>query len=277
MTVADYSKRSDYLSNINTRNFIDWLEFKVDSPEPLKYQYYLKKKKRDWSSNCLYDAYKKYLWPYNRNCPAMGKQVSGSGFTESFNYLTKLAEMFRTSVRNEDKELARKCALAMLAWGGVLPHNRKRIEGMGEDVCDYFKQVQKRLNISDVRLGNQDDIIINSGFTKLYFLLVDDLIMYDGRVGAALGLLGRMYAEEKCLEKIPEEIEFSFGSGKTSGSKQHGKNRRDPSKGQYRLPEFTGKPNRHLNDNIKASWLLKGLADRTSSRFAQLLSIGIVN
>jgi hypothetical protein len=270
MTVEDYSKRSDYLSDINTRNFIDWLEFKVDSPASLRHEYYLKKKKQNWNSHCLYDAYEKYLWSYNKYCPAMGKQVSGSRFNESFKYMTELAEMFRASVRDDKVELAHNCALAMLGWGGVLPNNRERIKNMGGNVCNYFKQVQKRLNMSDVRLGNHDDIIINSGFTKLYFLLVDDLIMYDGRVGAALGLLGRMYAEEKCFEKIPEAIEFSFGSGKTSGNGQQGKNRRNPSKGRYWLPEFTGKPYRHLNDNIKASWLLKELADRTSSRFAQL-------
>jgi hypothetical protein len=44
----------------------------------------------------------------------------------------------------------------------------------------------------------------------------------------------------------------------------------------FRLQEWlsekgvTGKPNRHLDNNIKASWLLKDLADGTSSRFTHL-------
>ncbi len=267
---GDYPKRSDYLSNLNVRQFIHWLEFMIDSPGSFKHQYYQIKAKRDFNSNCLYEAYEQYWWPYRMNDPEKGERVSGGSFTDSFKHMTKLAEMFRAAVLDKDEELARKCALSMLAWGGVLDKNRKRLEEIPEGVCKYFKQVQKRLKISDVRLGNHDGININSGFTKLYFLLVDDFIMYDGRVGAALGLLGRLYSEENGLETIPEAIEFSFGRGKTSGSMQHSENRRNPSNGLYRLPEFTGKPSRHLNDNIKASWLLKELADRTSSRFAQL-------
>jgi hypothetical protein len=129
--------------------------------------------------------------------------------------------------------------------------------------------VFESLNLSDTHLGNHEGII-NSGFTKLYALLIDNFIMYDGRVGAALGLLGRLYAEEMGLEKIPQAIEFSFGSGKVSVGKQLAGNRRNPSKGRYKLSEFSGNHYRHINDNIKASWLLKALADKTTSRFALL-------
>jgi len=267
---GDYPKRADYLTNLNVCQFIHWLEFKLDSPGSFKHQYYLVKAKRDFSSSCLYEAYKQYWWPYRMNYPENGEQVSGDNFKDSFLHITKLAKMFRDSVWKGNEELSHKCALSMLAWGGVLNKNKERLEEMSDGVCDYFQQVQKRLNLSNVQLGNHNGIIINSGFTKLYFLLVDDLIMYDGRVGAALGLLGRLYSEENGLETIPEAIEFSFGRGKTAGSKQHNENRRNPSNGLHRLPEFTGKPFRHLNDNIKASWLLKELADKTSSRFAQL-------
>jgi hypothetical protein len=101
--------------------------------------------------------------------------------------------------------------------------------------------------------------------------------MYDGRVGVAMGLLGRLYSEELGLEKIPKEIEFSFGGGKVSGGKQLTGNRRSPSKGNYKLPEFAGNHYRHINDNIKASWLLKALADNTKSRFALLPQGALLN
>ena len=38
---------------------------------------------------------------------------------------------------------------------------------------------------------------MNSGFTKIYSLYIDDFIIYDSRVGAALGFLVRCYCEEK--------------------------------------------------------------------------------
>lgn len=158
----------------------------------------------------------------------------------------------------------------MLTWGGAQNKNGQRILDMGEGICDYFEQVQQSLNMQTYRLGDHENIFMNSGFMKFYFLLVDDFIMYGGRVGAALGLLGRMYAEEAGLEKIPPEIEFSFGSGKTSATMQQNGDRRNPSTEKYQLPSFNGKPQRQLNDNIKTSWLLKELADKTKSQFSIL-------
>lgn len=124
--------------------------------------------------------------------------------------------------------------MAMLQWGGVTNKNQERIASMGSGICDYFQKAQVSLNLADTRLGHHPGIFINSGFTKLYSLLVDDFIMYDGRVGAALGMLGRIYAEEVGLNKIPASIEFSFGSGRTSPSTIN------KSKGsEYRKPQTT--------------------------------------
>ena len=62
-----------------------------------------------------------------------------------------------------------------------------------------------------------------------------------------------------------KEIKLPFSSRKEAGRKNIVGNRRDSSKGRYRLTEPSGNSKLHLNDNIKASWLLKELADRTSS------------
>ena len=63
---------------------------------------------------------------------------------------------------------------------------------------------------------------------------------------------------------------FSFGRGKEAGPYTPGPNRRDPSLGSFKFPEFTGDRRQHLNDNIKDSWLLKEVADNTKSQFSQL-------
>ena len=139
---------------------------------------------------------------------------------------------------------------------------------MCEDICAYFRYVKKQLDLSTVHLKPDIRIHINSGFTKLYFLLIDDFIMYDGRVGAALGLLVRNYCEEKGLPHIPSLLKFAFGRGR--GDSVTG-SRRDPSSGHYRFPELSyDYPRQHLHDNIKASWLLKAVADNTRSRFRKL-------
>lgn len=262
--------REDYLSRGQVQAFIKWIDSRLDGPDAFPHQYYLKKRKHYWQCRSLYEAFENYWWPYNMACPVHGMQLRGSSFDDSFNYLTDLAMVFRASVKDEDIEEARKSAYAMLKWGGVSNKNWDRVLSMGDGTCHYFIHIQKRLNISKVLLEKHDGVIINSGFTKLYFLLVNDFIMYDGRVGAALGLLSRLYSEEHGLEKIPREIKFSFGSGKVADGQELVGNRRDPSKGRYKLPMFNGNSKRHLLDNIKASWLLKELADKTSSRFAEL-------
>lgn len=264
---------TDYINQNHINDFITWLDSRLDTPGSFEHSYYLLKTKQHWCCGNIYEAFVKYRWPYNFLCPLQGKQVLGADFRETFVYLNQLACVFRSAVKKDDNQTAQKSALAMLAWGGVLNQNRERLLAMGDGICGYFNRARESLDGSSCRLGTHEGVIMNSGFTKLYFLLLDDFIMYDGRVGAALGLLGRLYAEEAGLAEIPPEIEFSYGSGRTSAAGQKNGDRRNPSTEQYKLPSFNGRPGRQLNDNIKASWLLKELADKTQSRFS-LLSQG---
>ncbi len=262
--------KNEYIKTPYVKEFVNWLDLRLDSPDSFNHTYFLLKTKQPWQCNNLYDAFENYRWPYSFVCPVQGKRVSGAGFGETFEYLNLLALSFRNSLERNDTAGVINSALAMLTWGGVLNKNRERLLNMGDGICGYFRSVRESLTSSSCCLGGHDGVIMNSGFTKLYFLLIDDFIMYDGRVGAALGLLGRLYAEEAGLKELPEEIEFSFGSGRTSAFRQKSGNRRNPGSTTYKLPSFNGNPTRQLNDNIKASWLLKELADKTDSRFSLL-------
>ncbi len=263
--------RAEYLNSESVQQFSDWLKARLDQPDSFKHSYFLKSAALDWSCSSLYDAYQKYRWPFEFECPALGRKVSGSeGLNSSLDYLTELANTFRPAVESGDVEATINCALSVLEWGGVLGKNRARVIAMGRDICGNMAYISEKLKMDSVRLGENQDIHVNSGFTKIYSLLVDDFIMYDGRVGAALGLLGRLFCQEAGLAHIPQEIEFSYGRGQETPGGMTGPNRRNPSTAAYRLPEFTGDRQRHLDDNIKAGWLLKGLADKTSSKFNSL-------
>ncbi len=263
--------RAEYLSSTYVQQFAEWLGARLDQPGSLEHSYFLESADIEWSCNSLYDAYQKYWWPFKFECRVLGKQVSGSeGLRSSLDYLTELANVFRPAVENGDVETTINCALSVLDWGGVLGKNRARVIAMGRDICGNFAYISRKLNMDRVRLGENQDIHINSGFTKIYSLLVDDFIMYDGRVGAALGLLGRLFCLEAGLANIPHEIEFSYGRGQEAPGGMTGPNRRNPSTAAYRLPEFTGDRQRHLDDNIKAGWLLKDLADKANSKFNDL-------
>lgn len=266
--------KETFLADKHVKGFSNWLESKLDMPNSFSHGYYLKKNHRDWRCSCLYDAYKSYWWRFNTFCPVANRWISGASLQESFEFLTRLAKTFRESVRINDIVLARECAFSMLKWGGVERGNRERINGMGEDVCDHFRDIQEQLDLSSVRLNKNHGIHINSGFTKLYFLLIDDFMMYDGRVGAALGLMVRKFCEENDLYQIPRLLQFSYGPGRESRGSS---NRRDPSLGPYKFSQISFNPRRHLQDNIKASWLLKAVADNTKSRFSRLPQVPPLN
>lgn len=113
---------------------------------------------------------------------------------------------------------------------------------------------------------------MNSGFTKIYSLIVHDFVIYDSRVGAALGLLVRNFCEETGRVKTPEELRFAWGA-KRRGASVNTKitdNPRNPSYKGYKFPILTNNTKLHINNNIRANWLLKEVLQRTTSKFNML-------
>ena len=74
---------------------------------------------------------------------------------------------------------------------------------------------------------------------KIYSLLCDDCVIYDGRVGAALGLLTRQFCEATGHTEVPSALEFAFGTPKEARNTKNTK-MRDPSHGPQRWPRFIG-------------------------------------
>ncbi len=268
------SGRQEYLMNKQVMLFIDWLLFRINQPDSFIHGYFLSKKRMHWQCRNLYDAYEKYWWPFKLYCIVQNSYVKGASFSDSFHYLEVIAEHLRKAIEADDPEVTRLACLAVLQWGGVLHRNKEIIMGMGDSIVQYMNSVSQRLKVSTSHIGDNEGIIMNSGFTKIYSLLIDDFMMYDGRVGAALGLLGRKYAEENGLVEIPEEILFSFGDGRLQKGAEC--NRRDPSSGPYKLPNFNGNSQRQLNDNRKANWLIQQLASQDTP-FSDLPQNGVLN
>ncbi|MCC6200381.1 MAG: hypothetical protein IT466_06370 [Moraxellaceae bacterium] len=97
---------------------------------------------------------------------------------------------------------------------------------------------------------------MNAGWTKYYALALSHFIIYDGRVGAALGLLVRRYLESlpdtTRPDQLPASLAFPWASGR-------GSNQRNPSSAIYTFPRL-----RHTNAgarewakvNVQANWVL---------------------
>ena len=71
---------------------------------------------------------------------------------------------------------------------------------------------------------------MNAGFVKIYSLLCDDCVIYDGRVGAALGLLARQFCEATGRTEVPSALAFAFGTPKEAPNTTNAKVRNPESR-----------------------------------------------
>ena len=206
-------------------DFIQWLSIKLDAG--FIHSYTDRRTQKVWDCISIYDAYKKYQW-------------GGKGFQKNAETLDKLSSDLKNGIENKDTAKCSTACLEILRWGGVLRGNREKIKGR-ESLVQYLKS-----------RDFYKEVYMNSGFTKIYSLYIDDFIIYDSRVGAALGFLVRRYCEEKKLDKIPELLRFAYGNSK-------GGTNRNPSIGDYKFPLLrnAGYYDNHIENNLKANWLLK--------------------
>lgn len=259
-------RKEQFLSRTAVQSFIEWISLRLDDKGSFNHHYILKRPRGVlWECDSIYSAYENYQWSFNCKSPLSGYSLTGETFEECKLLLTDLSNGLKESIAQNDTELCQKYCISILDWGGVIHGNKNKVLGLDDDITTYFRNCKERLNADVFNLnGHYSDIIMTAGFTKIYSLLIDDFIIYDGRVGAALGLLVRKYCEEKGLRAIPPELLFAYGNSK--GDDYGVQNRRNPSQGMYKFPLLT--PNKkHTENNIRANWILKEILNKSVSKF----------
>lgn len=260
--------KSEYLSSRYVNEFIEWMIPRVSGDILFTHSYISNKGKKKWHCDSVFSAYVNYKWPFTCVLPEEGA-VNGSSFEESERVLISIKSGMKLAINNDDSEKLLEYSRAMLEWGGVQRSNYKILEDMGTLIVDYYRSVIKLLNPETVDTDNSfDDVHMNSGFTKLYSLVIDDFMIYDSRVGASLGLLVRKFLEDKEYNSIPECLNFSYGNSRPTKSDIGCINKRNPSSLRYKFTQLANIQKKHIKNNIYANWLLSELAKR--SRFAEL-------
>jgi len=264
-------KRSDFFNDCHVKGFIQWIGQRMDAPGMFWHSYVLKKRQTYWECDSIYSAFEKYSWDFSFFSAIKNDRVIGNTYQDTQAITNIISLHFKEGLKNNDNAACRNCCLDILTWGGVKRHNDARIFNLGDSLCNYLTNINAKFR-SD---RNSDeyysrDIFINSGFTKIYSLFVEDFIMYDGRVGAALGLLVKMYCDENNISCIPDSLKFAWGRGKESQYVSSEKSRRNPSSDRLFFPELLNNPQKHLECNIRANWLLKEITLRTTSKFNHL-------
>lgn len=263
-------KKNEYCESSSVQEFISWISCLMDKEDSFMHTYIIAKTKEKWKCNSIYSAFENYKWPFY--CTDNNdKRMYGISFWDSKKLLDGCSKQLKESLNLDDEEACFSACRQILEWGGVTNKNLDRIRQM-KNRCEYFKHVIKVFDSnSDLKEYANSDIIMNSGFTKIYSLIVNDFIIYDSRVGAALGLLVKSFCEETKKEKIPEELLFSWGLKRKTSYDQlkYSENSRNPSNQLYKFP-LLNSSKLHINNNVRANWLLKEILNKTNSKFNSL-------
>jgi len=241
--------KEQYLSSQAVNEFIYWVETILDTPKSFVHAYYHEKNKKEYEFENLFSAYEKYDWVWKYT-------------------IEELSYFLMKSITESDESACKNACYMIFEWGGVTNKgNKKRITNLSPNACAYLLAVQKRLAMdlpSHEYFSSEIQINMTSGFSKIYSACVKDFMIYDSRVGAALGLLVRTFCIQNNLPNIPCELQFAWINGR-------GKQIRNPNYGGYEFPKLRiDKEGEYLENNIKANWLMSAVVNTTNSKFSNL-------
>jgi hypothetical protein len=230
--------KSEYLESPEVTVFIEWLGKTQDA------QLYKK-----W--------FKGYQW---------GRGENRKDYWENQKELDVHAKELKNAIKENNNEKVRNVCVKILHWGGMYGKYPKI---SGDGVIQYLKDTKAAFTAAKIEENDTfPGIELNSGYVKIYSLLFDKFIMYDGRVGAGLCYLVRKFCERNNLKEIPEGLKFTFGPGKQAKDPKN----RNPCKDSYRFinHDNTSEKNRinRIRRTIMANWLAeKALAGDANSQF----------
>ncbi|EIU4992585.1 hypothetical protein MMK62_004197 [Pseudomonas aeruginosa] len=173
-----------------------------------------------WWCHSLQEAFLHYSWP-------------DSPKPNSFQCI---AARLRQALAVHDQATARDACLAIFRWGGV--RGRKSLAWVEDQyqqktLCQSIMQAVQLLqpgSAQGLAAFDGKKLLMNSAMTKVYAAAdPDHIIIYDGRVGAALGLLARHSLMRAGVPSVPADLSFRWGAGQGDATN------RDPSLGAFKF------------------------------------------
>ena len=231
-------RRDEYLRSPAVGRFIGWLRQRVRGDEAVPHSYTMLRPNRDWHCSSLWEAHERY-------------EFNGMDFAVNQAELDCLTARIRRAVKENDRSAFVGAAHGILRWGGVIPHNAAKLRALGEEALPIFQEASRLLDPSHADTSRLEGVrYMNSGWTKVYSLMLDGLPIYDGRVGAAMGYLVRKHCTDVGLNSVPDLLHFRWGQAR-------GPHNRDPSSGSLRFQMLTpAAPPTWAECNVRAAWVL---------------------
>lgn len=162
------------------------------------------RRKELWWCVSLQEAERHYSWTVNKigGFPALAARLQ-MAMKSGSNAATKAAchDIFKWG------GVARKAADRSTLWVAAAAGSYRLIANL--KVAARVLQPTRTVGLS---MFNRDGLLMNSAMTKVY-AAVDptNIMIYDGRVGAALCLLVRHYLDSKTIRIVPPDLAFLWG------------------------------------------------------------------
>lgn len=208
----------------------------------------------------LSNAFEEYFWP------AIDSDYIGpakTDFKSNESILMLLSKSLKDSLNAKKPEALFIECIKILDWGQVYKGSISWIVNQYEmgrlhNSISTASEILAGDEMSCLAKFESGQLRIDSGLTKIYALASDNSIIYDDRVGAALGLLAKRYLESQeqhncSITGTPDELDFMPGRDKT----------RNPSTS---ILKFGKRENNssyiHARSNLLANWLVGTVAER---------------
>ena len=254
--------KSEFLSHPGINALIEWVSERFEEGFGWQHSYTKRASGARWSCSSLSDASRQYEW-------------NGKPWKTNVEELARYRDQLRAGRLNRDPDAVFRACEAVLRWGGVWANNGHTLAAGRQHLLDELLHMSAVLTADEtpssagMRRDPRDPETVcslNAGFVKIYSVLLDHCVIYDGRVGAALGLLARQYCEAAGLKALPQELAFAYGVAKEARNARSPK-RRDPSGDGFRFPKLRQDARFHAEHTMRANWFLRAALDRNPRPF----------
>lgn len=231
-------KRAEYLEDPDVSTFLGWATPIVTGESQLNHR----GEKDGVEFKTLADAWHCYEW-------------GDKDYEETTEFLGDLRARISESREEGKPEDFLKVATEVLSWGGVGGKNTERLEALGNEALPLLELNARLLNPETADLDRVKAVHpMNSGFSKIYSLMLDGFPIYDSRVACALGSLVRCFCEKTDRQSVPESLAFGIPPDKAKAD-------RDPSREALSFRKiYYGGTGLYARSNVMAAWLLDDLS-----------------
>lgn len=263
--------RASFLADADVMSFSDWLADIICGTVTV--DYVLTESIR---FNTLSSARDAYRWPPKNivlQLPTGPVVVPRwSGLRENEVFLQLLASGFREALkrRPRNEEALAEWTKAIFIWGGVYTKrgNGAWLNSMRGRLGPYLDRTLRTLGSAQQRrdIEQLTDLRSNAGTTKVHSLALDDFVMYDSRVAAALAWLVVKWACTGNRNSIPPMLRFGCMRPNTT---DRGKVRTPDKRLFHYFAPVAGNLNSqhtHAFWNLCTNWLLRAALDKASRK-----------